>query len=354
MKRAFAVAAALLVVGIAPSAEAAKVTVKRSAHGIPHIKARTLPALAYGYAQAIAQDNVCVLADTYVTVRGERSKFFGPDARLQLPRQRHERQQPRSDFFFRKIIAQGTVEKLIAQPPPHGPVPALKRAVRGYVAGYNACAGAGSDEVTDPRARASRGSGRSTSIDAYRRFYQLALLASAGVAIDGIGDAQPAGRPGRRARRAGAARCARGRRQARTRSSAASAPTPSRSASEGDRGRATACCSATRTSRGTAPSASTRRTSPSRASSTSQGGSLFGVPIILIGHTRKLAWSHTVSTACRFTPYRADARAGRPVRLPGRRRGREDDARRSVTVERRPDGQDRDPHALRHRAGGRC
>ena len=33
------------------------------------------------------------------------------------------------------------------------------------------------------------------------------------------------------------------------------------------------------------------------------GGALFGVPIINIGHTDHLAWSHTVSTAYRFTPF---------------------------------------------------
>src|SRR5262249_61958664 len=33
------------------------------------------------------------------------------------------------------------------------------------------------------------------------------------------------------------------------------------------------------------------------------GGSLYGVPLILIGHTDNLAWSHTVSTAYRFTPF---------------------------------------------------
>ena len=38
------------------------------------------------------------------------------------------------------------------------------------------------------------------------------------------------------------------------------------------------------------------------------GGSLYGVPLILIGHTRGLAWSHTVATAWRFTPVQADAR----------------------------------------------
>jgi acyl-homoserine-lactone acylase len=34
-----------------------------------------------------------------------------------------------------------------------------------------------------------------------------------------------------------------------------------------------------------------------------QGASLLGVPLINIGHTEKLAWSHTVSTAYRFTPF---------------------------------------------------
>ena len=33
------------------------------------------------------------------------------------------------------------------------------------------------------------------------------------------------------------------------------------------------------------------------------GASLFGVPLVLIGHTTTMAWSHTVSTAYRFTPY---------------------------------------------------
>jgi acyl-homoserine-lactone acylase len=33
------------------------------------------------------------------------------------------------------------------------------------------------------------------------------------------------------------------------------------------------------------------------------GASLYGVPLILIGHNASIAWSHTVSTAFRFTPY---------------------------------------------------
>ena len=43
------------------------------------------------------------------------------------------------------------------------------------------------------------------------------------------------------------------------------------------------------------------------------GASLFGVPLVNIGHTRTLAWSHTVSTARRFTPYEEKLAPGDPT-----------------------------------------
>ena len=54
------------------------------------------------------------------------------------------------------------------------------------------------------------------------------------------------------------------------------------------------------------------------------GASLFGVPVINIGHTDNLAWTHTVSTAFRFVPIAAHAGARRPDQLPGRRPAGED------------------------------
>jgi acyl-homoserine-lactone acylase len=42
------------------------------------------------------------------------------------------------------------------------------------------------------------------------------------------------------------------------------------------------------------------------------GASLYGVPLINIGHTRGLAWSHTVATAWRFTPYKLTLAPGDP------------------------------------------
>ena len=44
-----------------------------------------------------------------------------------------------------------------------------------------------------------------------------------------------------------------------------------------------------------------------------QGASLYGVPIVLIGFNENFAWSHTVSTAYRFTPYALTLKAGDPL-----------------------------------------
>ena len=43
------------------------------------------------------------------------------------------------------------------------------------------------------------------------------------------------------------------------------------------------------------------------------GASLFGVPVILIGHTENLAWTHTVSTAFRFAPVELELVPGDPT-----------------------------------------
>ena len=42
------------------------------------------------------------------------------------------------------------------------------------------------------------------------------------------------------------------------------------------------------------------------------GATLYGVPAVLIGHTRGLAWSHTVATAWRFTPFELKLVPGDP------------------------------------------
>ena len=199
----------------------------------PAHRGRRLHGLGYGYGYAFAQDNLCEMAETYVTVNGERSRYFGPDA---ATRSRGNGATPTTSTRTSSSSGSrttGSSRSCSTQPPPRGPAardprgrarlrrPATTRYLRET----------GVDDIPDPRCRGKAWVRPITELDAYRRFYQLALLASSGVAIDGIarraaadaGAGPDAARRCRRRRRC-SARCRTGCR------SATSAPTPSRSA----------------------------------------------------------------------------------------------------------------------------
>jgi len=57
-----------------------EVRIVRTGHGIAHITADSEEALAYGIGYAHAQDHFCATADQLVTLRGERSRWFGAEA----------------------------------------------------------------------------------------------------------------------------------------------------------------------------------------------------------------------------------------------------------------------------------
>ena len=106
------------------------VTIQRTAHGVPHISAPDLETLAYGVAYAYAQDNVCLLAQHLVTVRGQRSRAFGSAAMgllgvRQLPN-------PQIDLFIAAHMDDTALEA--AAKTRSADAQALGR---GYVAGYN-------------------------------------------------------------------------------------------------------------------------------------------------------------------------------------------------------------------------
>ena len=130
---ASAAAAALLLAGCAtPGGTAGRsATIVRTAHGVPHITAPDMETLAYGVAYAHAQDNVCQTAQQLVTVRGERSRHFGPTAMTLLGR----RPMPNAqiDLFMAAHMDDTALEKAWkaeASADTHA-------MVRGYVAGYN-------------------------------------------------------------------------------------------------------------------------------------------------------------------------------------------------------------------------
>src|SRR5437879_5396051 len=137
-----AVVALMLCVALpAADAQAAKkqkgpsAVIRRSAHGIPHIQAKDWEGVGYGYGYAFAQDNLCTMAEDYVTVRGERSRFFGPTATYSQRGNSTTPNNLNSDFFYQRVIDTHLVEKLLAMPPPQGPLAVVEQTVRGYVRG---------------------------------------------------------------------------------------------------------------------------------------------------------------------------------------------------------------------------
>jgi acyl-homoserine-lactone acylase len=62
-----------------PSHGGTSAVIRYTEYGIPHIVARDYRSLGFGTGWAQAADQVCTLADGFVTLRGERSRFFGPE-----------------------------------------------------------------------------------------------------------------------------------------------------------------------------------------------------------------------------------------------------------------------------------
>jgi acyl-homoserine-lactone acylase len=96
-------------------------TIRRTKYGIPHIKADDIESLAAGYAYAYAEDNICTLANEYVTVAGKRSQYFGPDEEWYFSGNGTSFRNLDADFYFKWVSEQGTVRELMNLPPPLGP-----------------------------------------------------------------------------------------------------------------------------------------------------------------------------------------------------------------------------------------
>jgi acyl-homoserine-lactone acylase len=319
-----------------------EVEIRRTEFGIPHLVAADYGSLGYGYAYAFAQDNLCTAADLYVTVNGDRSRYFGPDATWSFDGNGTRNTNLESDTFYRAVNASGRIEALLDQPPPHGPHAEIREAVRGYVAGWNRHLEdiGGPDGITDPRCAGAEWVRPIDEMDVYRRFYQLASLASTGVAIDEIGGASPP-HP--------------------------SAPVPAApgvtdeqralvnrlperfneelgigSNAYGFGSDATADGSGLVLGNPHFPWTGGERFYQAHLTIPDvldvQGGSLFGVPIVLIGTTEGMAWSHTVSTAFRFTPFQLTLVPGSPTTYLVDGQPREMEERRVTVPVRRGDG----------------
>ncbi|WP_030339627.1 penicillin acylase family protein [Streptomyces sp. NRRL S-1022] len=311
-----------------PSHGGLSAVIRYTEYGIPHIRARSYADLGFGTGWAQAADQVCVLADGFVTVRGERSRYFGPhaapDGSLSSAGDNLS-----SDLYFRGVREAGTVEKLLAEPAPLGPSRQVRDLMRGYAAGYDAWLR--QHRTTDPACKGAAWVRPVGTVDVAARFYALAVIGGQGDAVDGITGAQPPAATAR-ARGAGSAPDAQALIRALRRRAADADMGSNAVAFAGDTtadGRGLLLGNPHYPWQGGRRFWQVQQTIPGELDVA--GAALLGSPTVSIGYNSRVAWSHTVSTGVPFnltqltldpadpTVYLVD---GRPERM----------TRRTVTV----------------------
>jgi acyl-homoserine-lactone acylase len=301
-----------------PTASKYDVTVTRTKYGVPHINAKDFGSLGYGYGYAFAEDNLCTMLDDYITVRGERAQYFGRAGSYSIPSVPVTAPNVDSDFFW-KLIADAAAIKRFKD----GAAPDVQLASLGYVDGFNRYIRELKNGEHPGRHVACAGKPWLQEIsedDMYRRYLRLAVIASASALTNEIATAQPPLIPPTASAAAGAAQDAINN----------SALGKLAKLSPGDVALENSAFGRLRSHR----FGSNMYAIGKNGSSTGQpivfgnphfpwngserlylahltipgrmdimGVGLYGVPLALIGFNDHFAWSHTVSTAYRFTLY---------------------------------------------------
>jgi acyl-homoserine-lactone acylase len=317
-----ALLASLLTVSLtgSPTASAAPVatagpsyhaTITRTAHGIPHITATDFGSLGFGSGYAAAQTTGCTLADILLTARGQRSRYLGPDGTFNdLTSMNGTNLQV--DALVTDLHNRKVVEGLLADPKA-GPGAEARAMVDGYAAGVNKYLTSigGSANISDPACRgAAYIQPNVTGLDVWYGVYLANILASTGHFLQQIVGATPPtlsdlGLP----------------------NLAQFAPVPAELPTAAQLQKALgkdpdSPFGSNATAIGSADSSTGSgmllgnphfpwngryRFSQQQLTIPGQydvaGASLIGSPVVNIGWNKDVAWSHTVSTAYRFTPY---------------------------------------------------
>jgi acyl-homoserine-lactone acylase len=297
------------------SGSSSSVAIVRDSAGIPHITATNFFGLGYGEALAFSADNFCTLAQDFVTVNGERSKYFGPKALSLNYSAGAYSTNLDSDFFWTWIKHSGMLTAEIHQPPPLGPLPQILSVYNGFVAGYNHYLQSG--QLDDPACAGKSWVRPITLDDMFLRGYQIVTEASSAQFITMYADAKPPSS---------------GTTMAST-SAVTSSSSPDPAALLADFGSSgndtlgsngiglgsedTAAGDGMVLANPHFPWRGTERFWMAQLTVPGQydveGGTLMGFPLIGIGFNQNLAWTHTVSTSFRFTFYQLDLVQGDPT-----------------------------------------
>ncbi|GAA4367694.1 penicillin acylase family protein [Nocardioides caricicola] len=282
------------------AAPAYDVTIEITEHGIPHITSDTFEGMAYGAGWATMSAATCNLMDTILTARGERSKYLGPEATYE-DNVGGKGTNLQWDTLVTDLHDRQVVEKLL-EDEVAGPTDRAEAMVVAETAAFNRWLT--ENEITDPAcADAEWIKPDITTTDVWYAFYLAQLISSTSRLLPQITTATPP-----------------------TANTPAAKPTARgwKAFQEQDFGSNATAVGGDDTSTGRGmilgnphfPWLGRYRftqmhlTVPGEFNAA--GGALTGFPAINIGFNRRVAWSHTVSTGYRFTPYQYPT-AGTPT-----------------------------------------
>ncbi|RCH67815.1 penicillin acylase family protein [Streptomyces sp. SDr-06] len=278
-----------------------KPTIRYTEYGIPHIIASDWTGLGTGYGYAAAKDNICTLADTYLMVNAQRSRYLGPDGKASPGENQNTTTNLNSDLYFQRINDNRVVERLVEQPAPNGPEPEVKEAIRGYVQGYNRyLAETGVNNISDPTCRGKAWVRPITELDVYRHAHAEIIMGSADALLDGEVNATPPGTAKAAPPAASPEETAKKIRDAmavsRQQSMGSNALAAGSQGVSGGTGMLLA--NPHFPWQGKNRMWQSQLTIPGKVNVS--GASLLGFPAVNIGHNDDVAWSHTVATVAPF------------------------------------------------------
>jgi acyl-homoserine-lactone acylase len=285
------------------------VTIRRTAGGVPHITANDFGSLGYGVGFSFATDDICTMANDLVTIEGNRSKYFGPNNTYTSYSAGVTLTNIDSDIYWKGVAKSGLIQReMAAKKGPEALSPTIRKLLRGYVDGYNRYLSSvhGANGITDPACKGQPWVHPMTMTDEFLRIDQLTELASAYVFIDTIAESVPPATPAaRQATGPTAAQITTMVRRLKAAKAHAGGTMGSNAIAIGKGGNRDHQHGILLGNPhfpwvGTERLYQMQLTVPGQMNV--EGAGLYGVPLVLVGHTASLAWSHTVSTAYRFVP----------------------------------------------------
>lgn len=307
----------LLLVGVASNASPPpkwKAQIRITSHGVAHILASDMGSAGFGAGFAFAQTGICDIAERWITVNGQRSKYFGPDGHVPTfgDWDKNAPNNLESDFFWQWINDTDVVRRELKAPSPRSPGADVRAMIRGYVAGYNQyLAKTGVANIPDRRCRGAAWVRPITERDVYLRALHWSMFATS---VNLIRQYVAAAPPAEKSASLSAPNVDVPMGLAR----AVSMPkqrTGSNMIALGkdatDNGRGMLFANPHWYWNGPERFFESQITIPGKMNV--YGVATLGMPVIIIGETEHAAWSHTVSTPTHYTVYELKLVPGAPT-----------------------------------------